>query len=302
MAIYSNVFFYKGKADVFGGSAAQGHYGGPGMVFIHEIRDKLPYTQLWLNNLNRPYTHELVLDENNKTEYEFSELRLLKTATLRLAQRNIRSTLKVLKLVGDRTGLIKALAKHVVFLEASDTVHRVSKPASNLLIERDGEMVFGASVYIIGDGAPLQGSSSLVSDGRMTHVTNIYITKATRVRLLMRAHTAAWYNGTLVVAEPGSFVLSVLEIQDGGQLLLPHSRGMHCTIGLINMKYGAAIIADTHNVSVTSLVMEAGSRISSSGKDRPTPNVGPALPSSCRGSGGSHASQGGKGTYYVMLC
>lgn len=248
-----------------------------------------------MDNLNRAYIHEIVLDEENTTDYEFSELHLLRRTTLRLAQKHVQSTLKISRLIGDRTGFLKALAKHVVFLEASDTEHRVSKPALNLLIEKGGEMVFGASLYVIGDGKPLQDMSSLVSDGRMTHVTNIYISRSRKTRFLTHAHTAAWYNGTLVVAEPGTFILSLLEIQDGGQLLFPHSQGMHCTVGLITLKYGATITADIHNVSVTSLIMEAGSKITASGKERPTPGVGPAIPSSCRGSGGSHGSRGGKG-------
>lgn len=301
VAIYSSVFFYKGSIVVFGGSATQGHFGGPGTVFVQEIRDKRPFSQLWLDNLNRDYVNEIVLDEVNKTVYEFSALHLLRKASLRLALKNVKSTLKILKLFGDRTGLLKALAKHVVFLETSDTEHKVSKPSSNLLIEKNGEMVFGASIYVVGDGKPLQGVSSLVSDGRMTHVTNIYISKGTKVRFLRHAHTAAWYNGSLVVAEPGMFMLSLLEIQDGGQLLFPHSLGMHCTVGLIILKYGATVIADNHNVSVTSLVMEAGSRITASGDVRPTQDGGPVLPGSCRGSGGSHGSRGGKGTILLMI-
>ena len=48
IAIYSNVNTYRGTYLAFGGSSLPGAYGGPGTVFLRDIRSKRPFTQLRL--------------------------------------------------------------------------------------------------------------------------------------------------------------------------------------------------------------------------------------------------------------
>lgn len=241
----------------------------------------------------------VTIDEINITSHNLSEVHLFRRAALNMAVRHERTVLKMARLFGDRTGLLHSRANQTIYLEASNTEHSVSKPAVNLRVDKDAEMVFGASLYVIGEGAKgtgqIAGDSSFTLDGRMIDVTHLFVTKRLKVRFHSHAHSADIHNGTLVVAAPGTFVLATFEIQDGSEVYFPDFRGMQCEVGLLHMKYGSVIVADTYRVSITSLLLETGSRITASGKDRPSSYDASALPSSCRGSGGSYGSKGGKG-------
>lgn len=242
----------------------------------------------------------VTIDEINMTSHDFSEVHLFRRAALNMAVRRERTVLKMARLFGDRTGLLHSRANQTIYLEASNTEHSVSKPAVNLRVDKDAEMVFGASLYVIGDGAKgtgqIPGDSSFTLDGRMIDVTHLFVTKRLKSRFHSHAHSADIHNGTITVAAPGTFVLATFEIQDGSEVYFPDFRGMRCEAGLVHMKYGSVIVADTYRVSITSLLLETGSRITASGKDRPSSYDSSALPSSCRGSGGSYGSKGGKGT------
>lgn len=272
-------------------------------MFLHDIRSKRPFTQLRIDNLMRSVQDPVTIDETNMTDHDFSQVHLFGRAALNMAVRKERTVLKMTRLFGDRTGLLHARANQTFYLEASATEHSVSKPAVNLRIDKDAEMVFGASLYVIGDGAKatgqITGDSSFTINGRMIDVTHLFITKRLKSRFLSHAHSADLHNGTLTVSAIGSFVLATFEIQDGSEVLFPDVHGMQCTVGLVHMKYGSVIFADTYRIAVTSLLLETGSTITASGKDRPASYETAVLPSSCRGSGGSYGSKGGKGKIVI---
>ena len=48
IAVYANTNTYRGTYLAFGGSSSSGTYGGPGTVFLQDIRAKKPFTQLRL--------------------------------------------------------------------------------------------------------------------------------------------------------------------------------------------------------------------------------------------------------------
>lgn len=246
----------------------------------------------------------VTIDEIQKT-HDFSEVHLFRRAALNVAVRQEKTVLKMARLFGDRTGLLHSRSNQTIYLEASNTEHSVSKPPVNLRVDKDAEMVFGASLYVIGDGAKgtgqIPGDSSFTLDGRMTDVTHLFVTKRLKSRFHSNAHSADIHNGTTTATAPGAFVLATFEIQDGSEVYFPDFRGMQCEAGRVHMKYGSVIVADTYRVSITALLLETGSRITASGKDRPSPYDASALPSSCRGSGGSYGSKGGKGEAFCIV-
>lgn len=305
IALYTTRYSYRGDYQTYGGTSPNGNHGGPGTLFVQTMHSFQSYTTLRIDNLMRSLHDTVVLDETGMDTYHFSEVQIWKRASLTIANRNQSTVLRMDKLVGDRTGLIHAKRNHIVFLEASKTAHSVSKPAVNLRIDHGGEMVFGASLYIIGDGArntgEILGDSSFTINGRMTDAANIVISKALKVRFAEHAHSSDIIDNKPVISNVGEFVLAKLEIQDGAELLFNHSSGMKCVVGIIHMKYGSKTISDRYNISVTSLLMESGSTVTASGDTRPTPSVGPTIPGSCLGSGGSYGSHGGKGNCYLIF-
>ncbi|KAK3724602.1 hypothetical protein QZH41_005193 [Actinostola sp. cb2023] len=236
IAIYTNSYTYRGSYLTYGGTSSGGNHGGPGTLFIRDMRSLRPYTLLRIDNLMRSLYDTVTLDEDKMDLYHFSEVLIWGRASITMALRNRSTVLRMDKLTGDRTGLIHAQNKHVVYLEASITAHSVSKPAVNLRIDQGGDMVFGASLYVIGDGAKktgqIVGDSSFTINGRMTDAANLIISKALKVRFASHAHSSDIIDGSTVTAS-----------------------------------------ADA----------------------RPTPNVGPTIPGSCLGSGGSYGSRGGTG-------
>lgn len=299
IAIYATENLYRGTYQAFGGSSVSGAYGGPGTVFLQDIRSKRPFKQLRIDNLMRSIKDPVTIDEANLTNHDFSQVHLFGRAAINMAVRKERTTLKMSRLFGDRTGILHSRANQTFYLEASATEHSVSKPAVNLRIDENAEMVFGASLYVIGDGAKgtgqITGDSSFTIDGRMIDVTHLFLTKRLKSRFLSHAHSADYHNETLTVSAVGTFVLATFEIQDGSEVFFPDVQGVQCEVGLLHMKYGSVIVADTYRIGVTSLLLETGSKITASGKVRPSGYDSSVLPSSCKGSGGSYGSKGGKG-------
>lgn len=246
----------------------------------------------------------VTIDEAGLSSYTFSEVQLWRRASIAMSPGKQRKNLIINKLVGDRTGLIDAHANHTIQLEASATVHSVSKPAVNLRIDKDSEMVLGASVYVIGDGAKglsqIPGDVSISVNGRLTNVNYFFLTKKLKARFSQNIQTAEKKNGSLVVSEVGKFVLAVLELQDGTELLFDHASGVRSSIGKLHMKYGSKIKADEYDVDATTMQLEAGSTVTASGGDRPNPNNGSIVSASCQGSGGSYGSYGGKGIFIYI--
>lgn len=290
---------YRGVLLAQGGSSPGGFHGGPGTIYITEVRSKRAFTQLIIDNIMNSVQNVVTIHEDGRNDFAFSEVQLWRRASISMSAGVSNKTLIIESLKGDRTGLIHALANHSIQLEASDTAHSVSKPPVNLRIDKGSEIFFGNSLYIIGDGAKglgqIPGDFSLSVDGRLTGITYLFLTKKLKAKFSQNVQTAENRNGTIVPSEVGKFTLAVLELQDGTELLFDHSSGMNCLVGKIHMKYGAKLRADSFDVGVTTLLLESGSTMTSSGKDRPNPNIGPTLSPVCRSSGGSHASDGGKG-------
>lgn len=241
----------------------------------------------------------VTIHEVGRVYYAFSEVQLWRRASIAMSSGNSTKTLIIHKLNGDRTGLIHALENHVIQLEASDTAHSVSKPPVNLQMDKGSEIVFGYSLYVIGDGAKglgqIPGDFSLAVDGRLVDVTHLFLTKKLKAKFSQNIQTVEKRNDTVVVSEVGKFALAMLELQDGTELLFDHSSGIRCSVGKIHMKYGAKLRADVFDVGVTTLLLESGSTMTCSGDDRPNPNIGPTVSPLCQGTGGSYASNGGKG-------
>lgn len=290
---------YKGAILAQGGLSVGGAHGGPGTVYIREVRSSRYYTQLVIDNVMNSVKDVVTIHEVGRSHYSFSEVQLWRRASIAMSSGNNKKTLIIEKLKGDRTGLIQASENHVIQLEASDTAHSVSKPPVNLHMDKGSEIVFGDSLYIIGDGAKnlgqIPGDFSLSVDGRLSGVTHLFVTKTLKAKFSANIQTAVKQNDVVVQSEVGKFALAQLELQDGTELLFDHFSGMRCSVGKIHMKFGAKLIADVFEISVTTILLESGSTITTSGRDRPNPNIGPTLSSLCRSSGGSHASNGGKG-------
>lgn len=79
--------------------------GGPGTVYVDDIRNGQVYSKLLIDNKNRPWDHYLTLNENIKS-YIFDEVSLVRNASLHMIPDGTSMNLTIHKVVGDRTGFI----------------------------------------------------------------------------------------------------------------------------------------------------------------------------------------------------
>lgn len=126
---------FLGDYSAIGGRAgdpnkdATEYSGGPGTVYLQDIRRGYPFTQLRIDNKGRPWPHYVTLD-HGRDHYEFDELHLARSASIHLVPDNTTRTLIIHKMIGDRTGLVhvhRNQSVNVEYKEARSTITRYFK-------------------------------------------------------------------------------------------------------------------------------------------------------------------------------
>lgn len=128
LAIYTRASKNKflGVYSVFGGQAGDNnkeltvYSGGPGTVYLEDIRNDKPYSQLRIDNQNRPWSHFVTLDENLKS-YTFDEVHLFRNSSIHMIENGEYLNLTINKIVGDRTGLVHMHRKQLLKAEYKPT-------------------------------------------------------------------------------------------------------------------------------------------------------------------------------------
>ena len=128
-------YAYRGVIQALGGlSSRSASSGGPGTVHIQDVRHKLSYSQLHIDNQGQNWESYITLHEN-KTFYHFNELHMFRKASLRISPAvNIAetSTLSIVKLHGDRSGLLHLYQNHKAVIEVVEAQRTTTKDSSEL--------------------------------------------------------------------------------------------------------------------------------------------------------------------------
>ena len=294
IAVYVDSFYtFRGKLEARGGisKASVKASGGPGTVYIREIRGRRPYRQLRFDNQGQGWSKFLTLREN--TSFLFDEVYMANKASLRLENKNDRNVriLKIGKLYSDGTGLLHVYPRHQVFLEAEENRRSVSKLAINLKVENDGELVMASKTYLYGNVIALD------LNGTLTGIQDLRVTRNKVVNLYNGAHTARRIGNTILQDAPGSFKLSTITLYSGSILTMRDETEVNLLAGFLNIKYGASF--STHHIKIlaSTVDIEIGGSLSCSGDNL----ARQAAPSSdatilATGAGAGHASNGGRGS------
>ena len=284
---------FTGTYSAIGGAGGTSDsFGGPGTVYISEVKDKKFHNQLRIDNANRLSIHPVILNEFNVTNYEFNETYIFGGAKLQI--RSGIGSLKILKAIGDRSGSLWLLSNHTFFIENEQ--YSTTAPV-NFIVGEYSRLVLPSVVRLIGGFTLITPGpqASLVLRGLLDGVRDMVVTKRKRFFFIGNAHTAFSENGTYTIEAPQTFRFPLFELQDGSQFQLMNVTSMKCTIGNFHLKYGVTLVSDVIDISASNLKLEDGSVITAAGFNRPGLVPDPVLPLGCIGAGGSHASRGGIG-------
>ena len=309
IAVYTNITSeYGGEYSTLGGKAYRDSSlpagGGSGTVFLQELRNGLPFKRLFVDNQNRIITQYVALNETDPRVYEFDEVHLPRKSSIHISEEVSDGLLVIHKVLGDRTGLLHAHDSHRFIIEVVESIPTVIKAPVNFIIDRGAEIVFPATLYVIGQGVPTENSAvaSLEYDGLMTNVANLIINQGATVQVRPGAHTAIMENGTYVaIGEPGIFQFGSVLLLTESTLNFAPDMGMVFSTSELHGRYASTISAEHIELQSSSLNIEEGASLTCSASDRPDDTTsepkGKGRPASGNsgGGGGGHANRGGTG-------
>ena len=277
-------YAYRGTLQALGGiSSGSGASGGPGTVYIKDVRYKLFFHQLHIDNQEQSRQNYVTLNES-ETSYHFDELRVFRKASLRMIQTS-NSSLSIGKLFGDRSGFLHLYKGHKAIIEVVEAQITTTKPPINFRIDNGAEAVMATTVYIIGDGAV-----ALQCNGTLNGIRNLYITQTRVVKLQKGARTLRDNE------QPGTFKFSSVKLFSGSSVTMEDEIELKVIVGFLNVKFHAALEAHHLNILTSSMDVETGGLLSAAADNKARKAVPSSEVSSLpRGAGAGHASNGGKG-------
>ncbi|WAR26297.1 TENX-like protein [Mya arenaria] len=264
--------YYHGSFNSLGGSG-KGHYltaGGPGSVYLFDYRSSRQYEQLHLDNYERSWDHQYIMDElddegNPKSEFYFDELHLTRNASLQLKTGDgVVRSIEASKVFGDASGRVYLQADQICYLEEYQPL---TKLPINLWIDNGSRAYLSPLIYILG-----VGEIALKWNGEMIGVRHIRIVPGRVINIKSEAMTSFVADGVLQVGTPGTFQFASMEL------------GARADI-----KYDSTFRADSMEVLATDFFFEPLAQFVCQGTGR-VAQAGDAVNA---GAGGGHASQGG---------
>ena len=292
---------YNGEYRIHGGDAASDvQAGGGGTVYLEEPRSGNPYKRLLLDNNNRPSDKYATLDEQGYTQYHFDEVHLTRKASMHIKPTGTPIVLKVVKMFGDKTGLLHAHENQRFFIEYEEGLPNAFTTGVNFIVDHNAELILPSHVYVYGSGIRLRGyqeSRSLQLSGRLTGVSNLIVGQSSSMYFTSTAHTAFLIGGQYSFKDAeGEFRLGSLDMRSASRFIFSPDIPLKASISRMDVRFEAIISAESFHISASIANVEAGSKLTCSAADRPldtldsTKGTGKA---GTYGSGAGHTSEGG---------
>ncbi|KAL4230250.1 hypothetical protein ACF0H5_010636 [Mactra antiquata] len=276
--------YYHGNIQSLGGDG-NGHYlseGGPGSVYIQDIRNTRQHEQFHIDNKVKSWDHYYILNEIGIRKYYFDEIHLTRNASIKLKSGDgIIRDLSCHKIYGDATGRIHLQANQTAYLEEYQTL---TKLPVNLWIDDASKAYLSPLIYILG-----KGEIALKWNGEMIGVRHIRIVPGRVISIEKEAMTSFVKDGALVIGTPGAFEFASMELGAEARLQLPPPMPLLLTVGILDIKYNARFNADSMQVLATDFFLEPRAQLICVGTSRTT-QLGDSLNIEA---GGGHAAMGG---------
>ena len=128
-------------------------HGGPGSVYLRDIRYMRAHTQLLLDGGGATWDLYYTLDEPSMVNFTFDELHLTNSASLQMKSGDdVSRSLTAVKIYGDKTGRIHLHSNHIGFLEKAATLQTTMKTPANIWIDEGAKAYMATLVYILARG------------------------------------------------------------------------------------------------------------------------------------------------------
>ena len=291
---------YEGKYIAYGGvGKSPMTAAGAGTVFLHDVRNRLPYRILRCDNNNNPSDKYAVITEIRKDSYNFDEVHLTNKASLEVQADSLMKnvTFDVRQFYGDGTGLLHIHKNQKTIAEYEESSIRAFTSAVNFFVDIGGELVMPGKVFVYGKGIQLSGypeKRSIQLEGLLTGVKDLMIGRGNSFYMGRNAHTAMLQNRQYIYKDdPGHFRFGLLDLNGNSVFKQAPDGQIRAQIGIINIRYKATLSAESILLNVSSLNVEAGAMITASAADRPLDTIDSEKGTGGNNAGGSHASTGG---------
>ncbi|XP_078490806.1 uncharacterized protein LOC144746988 [Ciona intestinalis] len=283
----STSYRYKGKVNAVGGkgyvtSTSRYLHGGPGSVFVYRIRNQLPYRSLYVDGANLDVFKYITLLPNNQSEIIFDLVTLVRQGSLRMKlesnNENETNTLHILRIRGDKSGLVRAYQSHKLIIEvdknglmvqdgqvsSNSSTPTFARPYVNFIVETGGELILPTRIVTSGSGVPLNSdpedtestfahdefaSVSFLLDGRLTNVNDFHVGIDGYVAIGAQAHSALLEKGVYVeIGKAGEFRFGVLDLYTGSVVRFLPDLGMVGGVCLLQ-QYNSKLSAEHFSTS-----------------------------------------------------
>lgn len=219
---------FNGKYNPLGGSGQQGYMsdGGPGGVYIKDVRNSRTYEQLHLDNNKRTWDHYFILDEPGKTNYFFNDIYMFNNVSLQLKDGDsVSRELDVDKFYGDKTSRFHLKGNHIAYLEY---VQSLTKTPINLWVDEGGTAYLSRLVYMLGIG-----EIAFRWNGEIIGTRHLRIVPGRMISIGQMARTSFVENGVKTEGVAGWFRFASLEEGAEAVMVLPPPMGLKLTVGTI---------------------------------------------------------------------
>ena len=225
---------YLGDYTAIGGKAGDVskdttlYAGGAGTVYLKDVRNQYPHTQLRVDNNERTWDHYVTVNESLMS-YTFDEIYLIKKAALHLLPDGKQLNLTVHKVQGDRTGLIHVHANQTLKAEFLEAVYTITRTHANFILDKDSNAIMATSVHIVG-----RGDVAFEWNGRLINVQHFYVAYERTIKIGFYAHTASTAAGKYRSIDSfGTFRFSTLEFGSCTVIHYPPPMGVRFIVSLL---------------------------------------------------------------------
>lgn len=249
---------YSEKADVAANT------GAAGTVYIKDVVKKFERQRLLVNNQGGPVNRFAVVEEgSNVTAFQFDQMEILRQASLHfISSSSVSIDVRVLS--GDRTGLIHIHDKQKLISEYEESRLKAFTTGMNFIVDEGGEIIFPAFMYVYGDH-----DHAVQWFGQLTGISLLVIGQDKSVLLGAKAHTAYIQNGTyLYINSNGNLTFGTLDLRGNSTMKWEKDLPMVAEIGFVEVRYKAAILAESVQLRVSRINVEAGATITTAAFNR----------------------------------
>ena len=279
---------FKGKYSAAGGSSPAAHgSGGPGSVYTLSSNNG---EKLICDNENGQTDYYTTLDET-KVDLTFDAVDLYNFAKLQIIKDGQDRTLKINKVNGDGTGLIRMQTNQTGTLERTADTLVKSKLEINLELHKNGQFILSETTTVLG-----LAEIALDLDGIMRGVINLHLGPSRKMRIGRSAKIVPYTPTEL--SKQTDVTFGLLQLEPGSFIEYDPDTGANMMASQVNLKFDAQFYADYLNITVTNLDIELESEMSCSSKIRPNSDtmditLGSGVPGNGYGGGAGHSGKGG---------